>query len=94
MEEEIWGLWWYLEKGGFLWADDLWGDRAWRFFETEMARIFLPLEETRDMSVEDPDTTAKARALLAPDVTALARILATPDAGDARRAVLDALETP
>ena len=30
----------YLLKGGFLWADDLWGNRAWRYFETEMSRIF------------------------------------------------------
>jgi len=30
----------YLLKGGFLWADDLWGNRAWRYFETEMRRIF------------------------------------------------------
>ncbi len=30
----------YLLKGGFLWADDLWGNRAWNYFETEMRRIF------------------------------------------------------
>ncbi len=30
----------YLLKGGFLWADDLWGNRAWNYFETEMHRIF------------------------------------------------------
>jgi len=39
-EAEIEGLRSYLLKGGFLWADDLWGDRAWSYFETEMTRIF------------------------------------------------------
>jgi hypothetical protein len=39
-DAEIEGLRGYLLKGGFLWADDLWGDRTWNFFETEMTRIF------------------------------------------------------
>ena len=39
-EAEIAALRDYLLKGGFLWADDLWGNRAWRYFETEMSRIF------------------------------------------------------
>ena len=44
---EIEGLRDYLLKGGFLWADDLWGTQAWRYFEREMTRIFpeYPLEE-------------------------------------------------
>jgi len=37
---EIEGLRDYLLKGGFLWADDLWGNEAWRYFEREMTRIF------------------------------------------------------
>jgi hypothetical protein len=39
-QAEIEGLRDYLLKGGFLWADDLWGNRAWNYFETEMRRIF------------------------------------------------------
>ena len=39
-QAEIDGLRSYLLKGGFLWADDLWGNRAWNYFETEMRRIF------------------------------------------------------
>ncbi len=31
----------YLLKGGFLWADDFWGERAWANFETQM-RAVLP----------------------------------------------------
>ena len=38
--EEIDGLRLYLLKGGFLWADDLWGNRAWSYFEAEMTRVF------------------------------------------------------
>jgi hypothetical protein len=43
----------YLLKGGFLWADDFWGDWAWEFFEGQMRKVFpaasypildLPLE--------------------------------------------------
>ena len=39
-QAEIEGLREYLLKGGFLWADDLWGNEANRYFEREMRRIF------------------------------------------------------
>ncbi|MGD8282437.1 MAG: DUF4159 domain-containing protein [Gemmatimonadota bacterium] len=29
----------YLLKGGMIWADDFWGERAWRRFSSEIARI-------------------------------------------------------
>lgn len=29
----------YLLKGGLIWADDFWGERAWRRFTGEMARV-------------------------------------------------------
>jgi len=29
----------YLLKGGLIWADDFWGDRAWRRFANEMSRV-------------------------------------------------------
>jgi hypothetical protein len=29
----------YLLKGGLIWADDFWGDRAWSRFSSEMARV-------------------------------------------------------
>ena len=34
----------YLEKGGFLWADDFWGEYAWDFFENQLRRA-LPRGE-------------------------------------------------
>jgi hypothetical protein len=51
--EEIEGLRRYLLKGGFLWADDLWGNRAWAFFETEMHRIF-PEYSIEEITPEHP----------------------------------------
>ena len=33
----------YLQKGGFMWSDDFWGDRAWRNWESEIHRV-LPRE--------------------------------------------------
>ena len=38
-EAEIAGLREYLDRGGFLWADDLWGNYAWRNFERQITRI-------------------------------------------------------
>jgi Domain of unknown function (DUF4159) len=29
----------YLEKGGFMWSDDFWGERAWRNWESEIHRV-------------------------------------------------------
>ena len=34
----------YLQKGGFLWADDFWGSYAWDFWASQMARILPPSE--------------------------------------------------
>lgn len=41
-EAEVTALRAYLLKGGFLWADDFWGEEAWRNFTTEIARILPP----------------------------------------------------
>jgi hypothetical protein len=30
----------YLLKGGFLWADDFWGNYAWDFWESQIRRVF------------------------------------------------------
>ena len=48
---EIEGLRHYLLKGGFLWADDLWGNRAWSYFEAEMSRI-LPEYSIEEITPE------------------------------------------
>src|SRR5262245_251348 len=38
-EEEVANLRKYLLKGGFLWADDFWGERAWAFWENQIRRV-------------------------------------------------------
>jgi hypothetical protein len=37
-EDEARGLREYLQKGGFLWADDFWGEYAWQFFEAQVRK--------------------------------------------------------
>jgi hypothetical protein len=34
----------YLEKGGFLWADDFWGSYAWEHWVTELEKVLPPNE--------------------------------------------------
>ena len=34
----------YLQKGGFMWADDFWGEYAWRHWERELRKV-LPASE-------------------------------------------------
>jgi hypothetical protein len=34
----------YLQKGGFLWADDFWGSYAWDVWQREMAKVLPPGE--------------------------------------------------
>ena len=43
-DEEVVRLREYLLKGGFLWADDFWGTRAWQQWESEIGRVLPPLE--------------------------------------------------
>jgi hypothetical protein len=38
-DAEAAGLRNYLLKGGFLWADDFWGEYAWRFWENQLRKV-------------------------------------------------------
>jgi hypothetical protein len=38
-DQEAAGLRTYLLKGGFLWADDFWGEYAWQFWETTIHKV-------------------------------------------------------
>jgi hypothetical protein len=38
-DEEVARLREYLQKGGFLWADDFWGSYAWQIWETEIRKV-------------------------------------------------------
>jgi hypothetical protein len=52
-EAEVTGLREYLMRGGFLWADDLWGDYAWRNFERQITRV-LPEYAIVELTPEHP----------------------------------------
>jgi hypothetical protein len=52
-EAEVEGLRTYLQKGGFLWADDLWTERAWGYFEEEIRRI-LPDRPIEELDISHP----------------------------------------
>lgn len=49
----------YLQKGGFLWADDFWGEYAWEVFENQFRRV-LPSQPYPiiDLPLEHPIFTA------------------------------------
>lgn len=51
--DEVEALRAYLLKGGFLWADDLWSDRGWRYLEQEIRRI-LPDHEIEEITPTHP----------------------------------------
>jgi uncharacterized protein DUF4159 len=38
-DQEAAGLRAYLQKGGFLWADDFWGEYAWTFWENQLRKV-------------------------------------------------------
>lgn len=52
-DAEVEGLREYLLKGGFLWADDMWGDDAWRYFTRQFRRI-LPEYDFVEVTPEHP----------------------------------------
>ena len=54
-EQEAAALAKYLKKGGFLWADDFWGPRAWNFWAAQLDKV-LPHSEypIADVPLDDP----------------------------------------
>ena len=54
-EEEAQKLREYLQKGGFLWADDFWGSYAWEAWSREIAKALPPGEyRTIDLPADHP----------------------------------------
>lgn len=54
-DEEAERLRTYLLKGGFLWVDDFWGDRAWDHWTREIAKALPPSEyPIEDVPLTDP----------------------------------------
>jgi hypothetical protein len=60
----------YLLKGGFLWVDDFWGDRALAHFTGEMARV-LPEYDVVDLPMEHPLYSIVYQVPEIPQITAL-----------------------
>lgn len=52
-EKEVAGLREYLMRGGFLWADDMWGNYAWANFERQIRRI-LPEYSIQELTPDHP----------------------------------------
>jgi hypothetical protein len=45
----------YFMKGGFLWADDFWGELAWESFSREIGKVLPPSEfPIEDIDIADP----------------------------------------
>jgi hypothetical protein len=54
-EPEVAALREYLQKGGFLWVDDFWGEAAWAHWTRELAKALPPPEYTiEDVPLTDP----------------------------------------
>jgi hypothetical protein len=54
-DEEAAALRLYLQKGGFLWVDDFWGEAAWAQWSRELAKAMPPPEYTiEDVPLTDP----------------------------------------
>lgn len=54
-DEEVHGLRAYLLKGGFLWVDDFWGERAWEAWAREIGKVLPPAQyPIRDVPPDHP----------------------------------------
>jgi hypothetical protein len=54
-EEDAVALREYLQKGGFLWADDFWGSYAWEAWSREIAKVLPPSDyRTIDLPPDHP----------------------------------------
>jgi hypothetical protein len=79
-DEEIAALQQYLDKGGFIWVDDFWGERAWRRFQGELLKIIpdLALEQVRpgapalvDLTPDHPMLSAMYRVKRIPQIPSI-----------------------
>ncbi len=62
----------YLEKGGFLWVDDFWGEAAWEQWTSELARALPPSEyPIEDVPLTDPIFRSMLEVTAVPQVTSI-----------------------
>ena len=70
--EEALGLRLYLEKGGFLWVDDFWGEAAWAQWSRELAKAMPPAEyPIEDVPMTDPIFRTMFEVTKIPQVTSI-----------------------
>jgi len=71
-EEESAGLRNYLLKGGFLWADDFWGERAWQVFESQIRKALpAPSYPIVDLPLTHPMFTALMKVKRIPQIPSI-----------------------
>jgi len=62
----------YLLKGGFLWVDDFWGDRAWDHWVEEISRVLPPGQyPIEDVPLDDPLFTTHYVLTAVPQITSI-----------------------
>jgi hypothetical protein len=70
--EEARGLRMYLEKGGFLWVDDFWGEAAWSQWSRELAKAMPPADyPIEDVPLTDPIFRTMFEVTKIPQVTSI-----------------------
>src|SRR5262245_745231 len=71
-QEEANALRVYLQKGGFLWVDDFWGEAAWEQWSRELARAMPPTEYSiEDVPLTDPILHSMLEVKNGPQVTGI-----------------------
>jgi hypothetical protein len=71
-EEEAARLRLYLEKGGFLWVDDFWGNAAWEHWSRQIAKALPPSEyPIEDVPLTDPIFRSMFEVKEVPQVTSI-----------------------
>jgi hypothetical protein len=62
----------YLEKGGFLWADDFWGSYAWEIWAREIGKVLPPSEfRTIDLPADHPLFRAQFESKGVPQIASI-----------------------
>ena len=71
-EEEAAGLRDYLLKGGFLWADDFWGEWAWQVFESQIRKVLPPPSyPIVDLPLDPSDVSALMKVERIPQIPSI-----------------------
>jgi hypothetical protein len=60
----------YFMKGGFLWADDFWGDAAWESFSQQIGKVLPPSQfPIEDVAITDPMLHSQFELTKIPQIT-------------------------